>query len=213
MGKKKKGFTLVELLVVIAIIGILAAVIAPNAFRAIEKSKVSAFTSDVDTIKKAMVLFYADTGEYPHYQYSGTDSNVFNWIGEAFFIKGNTNGKPSGVTISIPQKWNGPYLEKWPSKTPFGGYYTVFDYGSYNDDSTLTTVKKYVDNTKNLKTEYKDKGKKVVTIEIGFADDVASRDKAANILSKFMDPQDLYIQSITLSGKTYNQLIIPVLVY
>ncbi|NCC82098.1 MAG: prepilin-type N-terminal cleavage/methylation domain-containing protein [Clostridia bacterium] len=40
--KNKKGFTLVELLVVIAIIAILAAVVAPNAFKAIEKSKVTA---------------------------------------------------------------------------------------------------------------------------------------------------------------------------
>lgn len=38
----QKGFTLIELLVVIAIIGILAAVIAPNVFAQIEKSKASA---------------------------------------------------------------------------------------------------------------------------------------------------------------------------
>ena len=39
--QNKKGFTLVELLVVIAVIAILASVIAPNAFSAMEKAKVA----------------------------------------------------------------------------------------------------------------------------------------------------------------------------
>ena len=42
LRRNNRGFTLVELLVVIAIIGILAAVIATNAFRAVEKGKVAA---------------------------------------------------------------------------------------------------------------------------------------------------------------------------
>ncbi|MGQ9755989.1 MAG: type II secretion system protein, partial [Desulfotomaculales bacterium] len=41
-ARDRRGFTLVELLVVIAIIGILAAIISPNAFKAIEKGKVAA---------------------------------------------------------------------------------------------------------------------------------------------------------------------------
>ena len=38
----QKGFTLVELLVVIAIIAVLAAVVAPNAFKVIDNAKGSA---------------------------------------------------------------------------------------------------------------------------------------------------------------------------
>ncbi|MCL6449097.1 MAG: type II secretion system GspH family protein [Armatimonadetes bacterium] len=37
--RHEHGFTLVELLVVIAIIGILAAVVTPSAFRAVEKAR------------------------------------------------------------------------------------------------------------------------------------------------------------------------------
>ncbi|OEH84218.1 hypothetical protein BHU72_12505 [Desulfuribacillus stibiiarsenatis] len=58
--KNQKGFTLVELLVVIAIIGILAAVIAPNIFAQIEKSKISAVISEYRAIKTAAVLYSTD---------------------------------------------------------------------------------------------------------------------------------------------------------
>jgi general secretion pathway protein G len=60
--KDRKGFTLVELLVVIAIIGILAAVVAPNVFAQIEKSKISAATSDYRAAKTAALLFTSNTG-------------------------------------------------------------------------------------------------------------------------------------------------------
>lgn len=207
----KKGFTLIELLVVIAIIAILAAVVAPNAFRAIEKSKAATFTSDANTIKKAMVLYYADTGKYPNYSYNGTDKDIFNWIGQAFFVKGDISGKSSAVTMSIPTGWNGPYVERWLQKTPFGGYYTVFDYGASNvGNDTLVTVKKYTDASKNLSTEYG--SKKVVTIEIGFGADKAARDKALKILSNYMDKDQIYYQSLTIGGSDYNQVIVPVLI-
>ena len=52
-ARDRRGFTLVELLVVIAIIGILAAIIAPNAFKAIEKGKVAAAEADYKAIKAA----------------------------------------------------------------------------------------------------------------------------------------------------------------
>lgn len=101
MKKKKKGFTLVELLVVIAIIAILAAIIAPNAFKAIEKSKVATAEADYKAIKTAALGYYSDTGAWP-------DTSTGN-IG--FVSQDSASG------------WNGPYLEKWPNKNPWGGNY------------------------------------------------------------------------------------------
>jgi len=114
----EKGFTLVELLVVIAIFGILAAIILPSAFKAIEKSKVAAAEADYRAIKAAVLNAYTDTGIWPpSSQQQGQDPGLVdknNW----------KNG--------APDTWNGPYLERWPSRNPWGGYYTyvngIFDF-------------------------------------------------------------------------------------
>jgi len=108
----RKGFTLIELIVVIAIIAILAAIIAPNAFRAIEKAKISEAIGDFKTYKTAIYALYADTGQWvtnqaSHYFRIGPDNNDLitnfsNWPG-----------------------WDGPYLEKAKSMTPWRGSYYI----------------------------------------------------------------------------------------
>ncbi|MEW6425573.1 MAG: prepilin-type N-terminal cleavage/methylation domain-containing protein [Bacillota bacterium] len=110
--KDNRGFTLVELLVVIAIIGILAAIIAPNAFKAIEKGKVAAAEADYKAIKAAALNYYTDTGTWPANEAANT----------GFVVTDNVTG------------WNGPYLERWPSKNPWGGTYT---YKKGDSGSTL----------------------------------------------------------------------------
>ncbi|WP_035108150.1 prepilin-type N-terminal cleavage/methylation domain-containing protein [Desulfovirgula thermocuniculi] len=107
--RNNRGFTLVELLVVIAIIGILAAIITPNAFKAIEKGKVAAAEADYKAIKAAVLNFYTDTGKWP--------------------LSNNETSPPADAyLVTQPQSgyngWNGPYLERWPSKNPWGGTYT-----------------------------------------------------------------------------------------
>lgn len=119
MKKKKKGFTLVELLVVIAIIAILAAIIAPNAFKAIEKSKVATAEADYKAIKTAALGYYSDMGTWPGTGAIGADPG---------FISTRGSG------------WNGPYLEKWPTKNPWGGTYT-FNNGTTNTIITANNIK------------------------------------------------------------------------
>ncbi len=99
MGSKD-GFTLIELLVVIAIIGILAAIIAPNAFKAIEKAKCAQAIGDAKAIKTAANVFYGDTGVWPHGD--GVGGGVDNYTDPNPFLEDDgTEG------------WDGPYLEKW----------------------------------------------------------------------------------------------------
>lgn len=93
---KKKGFTLVELLVVIAIIGILVAIITPNAFRAIDRSKIARCEADLHAIKSASLAYYVDVGEWPT--------------------------TLTELVTSSKTGWDGPYLEKLPDKSPWGSY-------------------------------------------------------------------------------------------
>ncbi|WP_333870593.1 prepilin-type N-terminal cleavage/methylation domain-containing protein [Desulforamulus putei] len=131
--KDQRGFTLVELLVVIAIIGILAAIIAPNAFKAIEKGKVAAAEADYKAIKAAALNFYTDLGKWP------TDPTSDN---------GNDPGFVTNPFTSDPDKsnWNGPYLERWPTKNPWGGKYLYQNDSNQNwDGQTAGDLARYLE--------------------------------------------------------------------
>jgi general secretion pathway protein G len=121
-ARDQRGFTLVELLVVIAIIGILAAIIAPNAFKAIEKGKVAAAEADYKAIKAAALNYYTDTGEWPNDGAANTG-----------FVQ--SDGKTG---------WNGPYLERWPSKNPWGQTYVYNKDNDKDFDGNSSTTERYL---------------------------------------------------------------------
>lgn len=102
--REKRGFTLIELLTVVVIIAIIGAVVAPNLFRAIDKSRVTAAVADFRSIKNAVLAYYTDTGQWPAANFDGGDPGFVT--------------DPGGVS-----GWSGPYLESWPGKNPWGGKY------------------------------------------------------------------------------------------
>lgn len=86
--KKQSGFTIVELLIVIVVIAILAAItiVAYNGIQA--RATFSTYKSDITSINKAILMYYADNGAYPGHLASG--SGCWTNISTQNFISGLT---------------------------------------------------------------------------------------------------------------------------
>lgn len=125
----KRGFTLIELLVVISIMGILAALIMANFNSARERARDAQRKSDLDQIKKALLMYYNDAycSSSSCYPQSTSDNKIcgcgnpctsFEWgsrfaCGEIIYMKPLPQDPLSEQTYKYLQKEGGQNFCLW----------------------------------------------------------------------------------------------------
>ncbi len=109
--KTPGGFTLIEIMVVVIIIGILAALVGPQLFGRVGKSRQTAAQSQIELFGVALDNFRLDMGRYPS-------------TAEGLAVL-QTNPGLTG--------WDGPYLKKELPQDPWGRAYVYKAPGEHGD--------------------------------------------------------------------------------
>jgi len=103
---KSRGFTLIEIMVVVVILGILGAFIVPNIIGRPDEARVTAATSDIQSIANALELYRLDNGHYP-----GTDQGLEALVTRPSGYPEPRNWDPEGYLKRVPvDPWGEPYL-------------------------------------------------------------------------------------------------------
>lgn len=102
MARRAKGFTLIELLIVVAVVGILAALVIPNAMLTVQKAKQKQTMKEMVGIGTAIADYSTDAGAAPD---AGHQSGVL--LADSNFIR---DISPSYIKrCPITDRWGTPY--------------------------------------------------------------------------------------------------------
>ena len=99
------GWTFIETLIVLGIVLILTATVGFTAVKYLQKAKLVAARSQIDTLELALQAYYLDCGSFP----SEEQGLASLWA------------KPTASPVS--EAWNGPYIAKRIPNDPWGRAY------------------------------------------------------------------------------------------
>lgn len=122
---RNSGFTLVEILIVVVILGILSAIVIPQFTSASDMAKVSAMTTQLQTIRSQLELYRV--------QHNDTYPNLVTKGWDLLTKKTNADGSTTGTPAF------GPYLQKAPVN-PLDNNKTIKALTVGADPSTSATV-------------------------------------------------------------------------
>jgi general secretion pathway protein G len=115
----ERGVTLIEMMVVVIIIGLFAALVGPQLFKNVGKSKRTAAHAQIESFLTALVSYNGDVGSFP-----STDLGL-----QALRVR------PESVT-----NWNGPYLMKDIPLDPWNHAYLYKYPGEHGDAPEIVSL-------------------------------------------------------------------------
>ena len=104
-NKKSDGFTFVETIIVLSIVAVLAAGTTVSGAKLLSKARRVSCQNQIEQYSAGLQSYFLDCGRFP------TTEQGLNALWN----------KPELYPVS--EKWNGPYIDKEPSKDPWGSDY------------------------------------------------------------------------------------------
>lgn len=99
-NKKSRGFTLIEMVGVLAIIAILAAILIPRIFAAINESRLNNAVVGVNTAKTAAIGYFGKYGRFGSISGTAVTNDVLNWDVSVLIPEGLLD-KPLETKVSV----------------------------------------------------------------------------------------------------------------
>jgi general secretion pathway protein G len=123
LRRQLSGFTLIEIMVVVVIIGLLAAIVAPNVIRQLDRATVTRAQTDIRTINSTLKQFRMD-----HYRYPTEQEGLGILTGVAPAISEIDERKLVEYLDDLPKDpWGAQYLYRYPGEHD---EYDIFTYGA-----------------------------------------------------------------------------------